>query len=569
MLFLAHNNVLFHGTILLHRVMGVMHTGKIWPILFVIATLVPLLLVSKLQYPDRFTTPNDPYFHAAYATQLAIGNVSPNLPYTSTISWFDGGSLYFLYHESLAQLIRFTGSTNDATRIILLSKLFHAFLALLVFTAFLRLSYRIARTYRENQREAWLAATFLSVLLLLTMQPFVVRLLYERPHILAIALILCIVNALFSRTYVHAGVLCLVLAMSYNFAVILAVPVAAYLLAEIVVHRGRWLRRCGAALGASVVGFVLGVLLLPNSLHYVYNGVIVHFHTLWFALFGSIISPDEISRIPLTTSLLFYYFLMGTVCIHILYALIHRRSISTNHIFLAILSAMFMVLSLAYMRAIEYFAPLALVSLFIFVLHINSKYGRNFREFASIHLNNGQKRFIKYSSVVTIALLSLYTPAYLLHTSSIINKAPVELQAFLKDVDNNTEAGEKVHVPRFGSFPFSYFYVPKLQYSQGMDPAFLYLASTENYWINHHLFYGSKYICAHQHCVNSTHTPYEVVTNNFDATVVLGWCMRKVPSMPCTDENVKNILENDNRLSLIAYASSTGFFGYAYRVLVK
>jgi hypothetical protein len=474
----------------------------------------------KFMSPGVFTTPDDPYFHAGYAMQLAKGVDVPQMPYVSTISWFGGGTLYYLYHEALALTYSIFGATDaDYSTIINITKIFHAILTAVLLATYYFVTFRLIRHFGGNFRSN-VALSLLSLVVLLTFLPnFAERVLFERPHIISITLLLLSIDAILHTATIRLFVLGAFFALSYSFSVIALLPSIVYLFVQLLLTGKSGMWKALRPLLTSLCGLTLGILLHPSPLHYLFNAYGAIFLALWNALTGKIIEANEIQALTLSISDAFWIIALAQVLVFFLHIRKYRNRTELYSLFyVAGLTGATLILVAPFQRAIEYFAPILTLSctgMFVFVVHA---YPREIQSLGT-YLRASQKKTLVVALVLLIFFRSMMMAGGAL-------KLPVTYDSkgyehFFTTVRTRAIAGDKVYLPLFHTFAPAFFYVPSLRYSQGMEPTLSYLADQRLYWLSQHALLAPDRICAQRTCEQSEWSVYEVIHDEFGAKFVL------------------------------------------------
>ncbi len=472
----------------------------------------------KLTYPDRFSTPDDPYYHARYAAHLAEGIPPPPAPYVSTMSWFGGGDLYTGYHAALALALRMGHAGDETQRIIVVSKLFHAFLSALILAVYAVVASRLAYQYLADVRRSIGVGLLSTMLLLLVFPDFAQRIFFERPHLVAIVCMLLVVDALIARAYVRVFGAVTFLTYAYSFSLLVLIPVGVQAMVTGCKEGVRGLRTEGMLFGSVIAGLVAGVLLHPHPYNYLYNAYGIILTTLYHSLIASgavpaeitpfVIDPSDWMGILVTASVLLYWD-----------ALRHLFRVASLQpiVFLVGLTTVLAPLTIVFQRTIEYLAPIALLAATGIAVALYEQYRPAIYDVVRV-LHPPQRRVLQGVLLLIIGCGMAVTFVALERIPSFFYG---EYAEGVQAITERATEGDKVFLPSFGDYPQAMFYAPKLLYSQGMDPTFAYAADTSAYWLGLHVFSHPTMICAAPVCEQAEYTPHEVIAGVYGARFVL------------------------------------------------
>lgn len=483
----------------------------------------------KLSHPGVFSTPDDPYFHARYAALLSDGVASPPLPYVSTISWFGGGSVYTGYHKLLASLISITDTSHDNARLIEVSKLFHAALSALVLTIFFVGAYRILTRFKRSVRVAVTSAMLLTILLLILFPSFALRLCYERPGLIACGAFIMLVEAVLVHARLRCFFITLTVAYCYSFSAFLLLPIFMLFVCDALTRDRAQFIQTLRILVVALFGLAVGVMLQPNPLFYLYNAQFVSLAALWNALAGNAIAAKEISVLTITSTD-WFFILSAALVLLILYHVgrgerqLAKSAHNRTLMYLAVLSSVLLVITMLFKRGMEYYAPVVLLTLlYAFLVWFDTSGNLIFARLRAM-LHGSQRTVIALTLALFVGIGAygsferMYTLPSLWHTQLF-----ADVFSTLKDVSS---PGDKVYVAQFHVFAPAYFYVPELQYSQGMESTFTMLADRELYWLSVHTLVAPDTICPRPTCALAEYTPFDVVHDRYGARFVI----REVPN---------------------------------------
>jgi hypothetical protein len=289
--------------------------------------------------PPRLVGSNDPdrYFHLALARMVAEGGWPRILPQVEDLGW---GRFFpdkeFLFHA----LGGLAWKLGGPVAVNLLVPLLGMGIGTVLYASLARLL------------PPWKAA-LLALLPLLLCPAFLFRITLLRPHLLAIFCFCLLLHALLSRRRWLAAVACAGFALSYHALYIpaLALGLAALLLREPERRLPTW-----AAAGAGLVAGIVCNPYFPDTLLMSWSIVKI---ALSMGMPPGMVPGNEL--LPLGPAEYLYFF--AGLALAVPLALVRMRGVATqgeeraNYLFLALLSAALLLLSLRSARATEYAIP--------------------------------------------------------------------------------------------------------------------------------------------------------------------------------------------------------------------
>jgi hypothetical protein len=523
------------------------------------SALVFLLFFSlygsvKLLYPGQLTSGDDPYFHARYAELLAEGVQSPPLPYVSTMNRWGGGTLYYGYHTILATLITLTDATESDSRLLMVTKVFNAFLAALTFATFFYITAHTIRLLFPNHKytsRIIVGVSVLSTILLATVFPqFLLRLSYERPFILSVILMLVLLHAVLAqkkRVLFFVGAL---LPLVYSLTLIAFIPLFVYAVVYLRVFGYKSWPIPARIVGIFTAGLTLGILLHPTSLHYVFNAYYVHLRVLYNALTSSIPLGGEIK--PVLMSVVDYpWLVLSSLLIVVFIHLWNKHTLATEQklLFLSALSVVYIPLQILFPRTVEYYGPVAILTGTLFGLYLITHHRHILHAIAGY--------FTKVQKALLATILILYIGAGTFGSVYAMTQNPAQWpisgeKGLYDELRKHASPGDRVVLPVFHTFATAYFFMPELSYSQGMDPTFSLLASSSAFWLLQNAVRHPETICPLPECTDASDTVdvYSVLRDTYDARfVILDYPIVRATTTDTFPEYVVPLLELINHFS--------------------
>ncbi len=520
-----------------------------WPTLLTIAALVfvgffAVFGTIKMANPGSFSTMDDPYFHARYAALLAEGVPSPPLPYVSTLSWFGGGSLYTGYHQLLALAIRVFGGSDDNARLIVVSKLFNAALSALVLAVYMVVAVRLLARYVPSPRTA-ISVSALSLLLLLVFFPaFEIRLFFERPFLVGIALLIALVDALLAGSRAGVFFVGLLLTFFYSFSLIAAIPIGVFLAVTWWLARSQ-LRAAFILVATFVAGYLIGIALLPNPVHYVVNGLYAHLFALLHAATVKTVEAAELAPTAFNGSQWLWLVLVAGIILFLMDSKnIRQDTRAFPLILLSVMSVVFLPITMLFERGVEYFGPFAMlagtgVSAYLFYRQ------RPLLRRGWAFFRTAQQRVV-LATICLFVLFGMAVQVKALYELSADNTMGTQFAAMYAALRARSVPGDKVFLPVYGDYPSAFFYAPELSYNQGMEPSFTYVADQPRYWVLQHAVATPDRICAQQTCTDVGNISlYEAVHGQYGARFVAFEYEEKDPVGAIGDALVAQFAKDD------------------------
>ncbi len=334
-----------------------------------------------------------------------------------------------------------------------------------------------------------------TALLLISSRLLLMRLLFERPHLVALSFLPLAYWLTMRHKYYWLFGLTLLYTLLYNLAPIMPLMIMGYVIIDGQIKNPMpfpkyFTRQINLKpIIATGTGLLAGLLIHPNSQNYIY---IISLH-LWQILslrlqgvrlnFGS-----EIQTISFTE--LFY----SNAPIIILYLLIiaaviatrssHARAAWHKIYTLGVLSGGWFLLMIPLPRAIEYWAPLAWLFIILAGAQLlRTETGQIIRaKFIALSGKKIPLVFLSGFFIIMIMTNVQLLNAYRANHQSLDDDHP-GFRAAAAWLNNHTPKHSIVFYPIWSYWPPMFFYNNHNRYLTGMDPTFLYEYSPSLYWL--------------------------------------------------------------------------------------
>lgn len=455
----------------------------VWLVFFILFLIVHLST-------NGFSSFDDPYYHAKHSALMAeSGNftlVKPWLKfhffnYAPTDPWWG-------FHAIQALFIKFSN-------IIIGTKILASLLASLAFTVF----YYILKKQKVFFPLLWTALYFSSSAL------FLGRLLLERPFLLALSVLPLAFYYSSQKKYIYLFLLSLFYALSYNLAPLIILLAVFYSAAEYSITKSFNLKITIFAASGVIVGFLLH----PQSLNYIFVASVHFFQVVWLRFAGINLGVGEEIQTPGFSYFVIINFLaiiMYLMAVAIFLAMKKTRNGAGAPInyFLFYYSFFWFFITLILPRGVEYWLPLG----WIFIAFIfNDFYGSyeydQSKNFLASRLN------LKIFSFFIVSLLSVM----ILYNYSLIGLKiysqnrdhwPADMAEANDWLKKNTPAGSMVFYNNWGLWPLMFYYNDYNQYIIGMDPTFLYEYDHKLFWLWNNISYYGLYCDRPETCLDAS-----------------------------------------------------------------
>lgn len=416
-----------------------------------------------------FSSSDDPYYHAKHADLMArSGNLTLLAPwlefhflqYAPTDPWWG-------YHLLLAVPIYFFGPIWG-------SKILSALLAALAIAVF----YGLLNNLRARRPLVFTFLFFSSSLI------FLQRLVLQRPHLLALSLAPLAWILAARRRYCWLFIVAVIFTLFYQLAPVLALIVAAHTIADWRQERELNLKPLLAALA----GILIGIILHPESLNYVYVMFLTFWRIPYLKLAGASLDIGgelraaaflEFARSNLAV-LGFYVFALAA---SIAFWPALKKQKPFGWFILGVQSLVWFGAPLFMLRGVEYFQSFA----WLFIASVLSAVP-GLAEWSRL-----KERLVRLRGRITAAFAEaalitiLLGNVFFVFSGFIYNQESGERDFDFQEAGRwlkaNTKPGEIIFYPDWGWWPIMFYYNDYNHYITGMDPTFFYEYDPKLFWI--------------------------------------------------------------------------------------
>jgi len=458
---------------------------------------------------------DDPYYHAKHGYLMAqSGNftlIEPWVPFHFLT--YAPTDLWWLYHVAAAIFIKFFG-------IIWGAKIFSAVCAALVFAVF----YFILKQLKIFYPFVW---TFL---LFISSSTFTVRLLMERPFVLAIVFLPLCFYLIYQKKYWALAFVLALYALTYELAPFALFLAAVFLAVDWHLSRKIDLRPLIFSLG----GLTAGILLHPRALNYIYGAYIAFIEVLYLKFagvnlnIGTEIQSHSISDF-LNCNVIILTFYVIAVALFVKMFLAKESNRLQLSLFL--ISFVWFCVAMIVPRGAEYWLPFGY--LFAAVTFYQVSQSRDWeiaRELIKQKTKAGIVLFFIYSVIFVFSGYNLFTVFTVLRERNQ-NDADGYYQEANDWLIKNTLQNSVVFYPIWSMFPQMFFYNDHNRYLTAFDPTFLYEYNHEIYYTWANIAYHGAY-CPHEWpCLELT-PRQELRGVKFALKNILGADIAVIPNKP-------------------------------------
>jgi hypothetical protein len=424
---------------------------------------------------------DDPYYHSKHSYLMAqSGNftlVEPWVPFHFLTS--APVDLWWLYHVIAAIFIKFCG-------IILGAKIWSAVCAASVFTAF----YFILKELKIFYPFVW---TFL---LFVSSATFTIRLLFERPFVLAIAFLLLCFYFTLQKKYLPLAVTLILYILAYQLAPVAFLVILVFLAVDWYFQRQFNLK----LLLVSLLAAALGVILHPEFLNYIYV-MYVTFIKIYYLKFsgvdlnvGAELQAHNFSDfLQYNAVVLAFYVTAAALFVKIFLDKKSNRLQSS----LFLISFVWFLVSIIVPRGVEYFLPFG--CLFIAVIFNDTARSADWqiaRQFINQKVKTGLVLIFIYGVITVFAGYNIFSVFGILRERNQTD-TDIYYQTAGEWLANNTPKDSVVFYPIWSMFPQMFFYDSHNRYLTAYDPTFLYEYNHEIYYAWANIAYRGVY-CPHE-----------------------------------------------------------------------
>jgi len=424
---------------------------------------------------------DDPYYHAKHSSLMAESNnytlVEPWVPFHYLS--YAPADLWWLYHVIAAGCIKLFG-------IIWGAKIWSAITAALVFAVF----YFILKQLKIFYPFVW---TFL---LFISSSTFTIRLLFERPFVLSIAFLMLCFYFIYQRQSWLLFFTLIVYALFYELAPIALLLVVIFLLVDWYLKREINLK----PLIFSLAGLLMGVIIHPQALNYIYVIYLVLFKIYYLKLIGVNLNIGAELQVRgfsdfLENNIIIIGFYLTAVALFIKTFLAQESNRLQLALFL--ISVFWFSVSMFVPRGTEYWLPFG----YLFIAAV-------FNSGARSDDWTTARAFIKQKAKVGVILFFLYSVIMVFAGYNMFNAFNVLESRNQNDVDiyyqqandwliKNTPPNSVVFYPIWSMFPQMFFFNNHNRYLTAFDPTFLYEYNPAVYYLWANIAYRGVY-CPHE-----------------------------------------------------------------------
>ena len=473
----------------------------------VFLTLLFTAFIAAIKYPfDFFWSAYDANYHAVHS-QSYFENFEITYPAFTYLSQYPA-DLWYLYHLLIGALYfggnNFFALTADQA-LMTAHIIFAAFLCGVIFW-FLNTLFKFMHSEIKTLAPAWYGILLLAFSLGFPM--FTFRMFFvERPHVLMVALTLIAFISVIRKQYFWLFTVSILAPLSYSFSLFIFLPLVTVIIGWLItVKKLKSCTEIDKTIFSTIAGFSIGVVLHPNSVGYLINGLGFHSFAIaqsmlwmWPTQVSKLIIPEEMQLLQIELPI--FYSLLGA---GLLLALdIYRRRVKEGKdvkegetyraaVFtgMIVMSLLLLFASLFVSRAMEYALPLALVTFLTTIPFIgseiktlsenvvnnaNSKIGKFFRWARNLGTFLLVKLWFRMILVLVFVFVVSGSIRYgYLPVAEEVRSSSVDYSQAALYLQENTTKDEVVLQANFFTYPQLLKTSPELNYSIGMDARMIY-----------------------------------------------------------------------------------------------
>lgn len=477
---------------------------------------------------DNFFSYDDPYYHAKHAwLMVETGDLALVKPWIA-YHFFSYAPVdpWWGYHLLSAGLMVLAGPIWGA-------KFFAGILAALGMAVF----YAVIRDMGVKRPGAW---TFFY---LGASAVFASRLLVERPLLLAIAFLPAFIWLIGRRKYLLLFAALTLYTLCYNLAPMIAAMAFFYVLVRFSYEKRVDVR----LLLSSAGGLLAGILLHPQSLHYVYI-MFVHFWQIFALKIGGIDLGlgTEIQTIDLRTTLAFNAI---PIVVYMVTAAVYAGSGFWRHkdkLFLNWLFSMnlvWFIIALVVPRAVEYWLPISWTLAAVFWHDFSQT--DDYRQLMDKLKSEFKFRYLKIL-VMIIALLfagNNFFQIIILIQERNQDGRDQSFRIVNEWLIRHSPRDAVVFYDVWSDWPMMFYYNDHNRYVTGVDPTFLYEYSPDFYWVWRHISAEGNF-CEQMSCSSffprrNAALVHSALKQKFQASYIVAENNKRSP--------FRSILDNDRK----------------------
>lgn len=424
-----------------------------------------------------FTSSDDPYYHAKHALLIEqsgkLNLVEPWLEfhffnYAPTDPWWG-------FHLGEALFIHWFGLMAGV-------KIYASFLAGLVFLVFYLILNRLDIKYPE----------IFTGFLFFSSAIFGFRLFLERPHLLSMIVMPLALFFLFKKKNWSLFILAIFYTLSYHLAPLLIFQTIAYLAVDFYVNKRLNLK----PLIASSAGFLVGALIHPQGLNYLYVMLITVGQIMYLKLTGVNLSIGTELRIigfPDFLAANFLVVALWSLAITLFLSLRKNYRDSVKNNFLFLYSSFWLIVTLLVNRGVEFWLPMVIL---FSATQLNSFVKTEEFRLAKIWLRTKTNLKVVVFFIVSILMIIVFNNL----NDTFFNLYQVDTDKLSSSYEQandwlkaNTEKDSVIFYNSWGMWPMMFFYNDYNHYLIGMDPTLTYEFNHQYYWIWQNISYNGLY----------------------------------------------------------------------------
>lgn len=455
-------------------------------VIFFIFFILALTLQSQ---PYTMVSHADPYYHISHSLAYITGD-KMQLPVYSTISSIDG-NIYPLYHTLLSPFVYFAQQFGFSP--IAGAKLFQSIVVGLVFMVFFLVAKILLDSISPTRSNKNINLALLATILLWSFAfGFVFRLFLIRPEGIILILFLYSIVATLKNHKLMIFMIGFVSPFLYSVSFIfLIIPTIYFFTKKVFYRSSRYLQNYISPLIYTSTGLLIGIILRPDTLHYLYNAYYVSIVTILLTLSSSF-QPAEVYSLSYNAITLIWIIPFVIINIFFIYKIIKYdnplQQIPSNLVTMAIFANIFFVMTIFITRTFFYSIPI--IILFGILVYNNfiqenkimpkltfiSKIKN--QEISRIILEFKQKLLFifkhKYTKIIAVLFLVLYAT----NTSLYITNAHTpfrdlgSLKIATEVIKENTNVNDLIINIHWSTYPILQYLNNENTYAFGMAPAF-------------------------------------------------------------------------------------------------
>jgi hypothetical protein len=433
-----------------------------------------LTLLSLIQFSFSGLLDTDPYYHLRHAALYREGLSPTEFPWVRFTPFVSNYTdLWYGYHRFLSFFTLGNLVTTAKWLIAIIGALF--FLLFYHLLRFLKISYPFFWTF-----------------VLFVFSPlFLFRLLLLRPHVIDLIFLLLSLWALFNRHLFSLFFLTFLFAFFHQLAPILFLVVLIFSSGESLIKKEfQW-----QPVLASFLGLILGILIHPNPLMYLYGIWLAFIKIPFFSFLGQIQGfgrevPGMLTLVKgkgLTEWFISYSLPLWLYFVSFLVFLFRNQPPPSRYFPLWLLTSFWLIITMITGRGFDFFIPLLVLQ--------GAIVGQDFLETRKEIFSFQEKKF--WLIGLFLLMLSLEEFLFISKLRPGFDLTPYEKAGeWLKE---NTPSKTIVLLSSWDIFPYLFYSNQSNWYTTAHDPIFLYEYDPKLYWLWFHLISDLK-LCEKRFC---------------------------------------------------------------------